>query len=299
MTGPTEQSSPPAAAQMLLSVVIPAYNESANIEETVRRLASELREAAIPFELIVVDDNSRDNTASRTHRLAEEYPETRLVGRTPPGGFGRAIRSGLEAARGDVIVPFMADLSDSPGDVVRYYRKIVDEGYDCVFGSRWIRGGEVRDFPKVKLVANRIVNRSLQWLFWTRHDDLTNAFKAYRAEVIRSIQPLRACHFNITIEMSLSALIRRYRIAVIPISWHGRRWGQSNLKLRQMGRRYLATLLKIWFERLLILDDLLEEARPGDSGMDPSVRAGDKDAHPGRGDRRSTPGGPVAAESRG
>ena len=154
----------------------------------------------------------------------------------------------------------MADSSDAPADVVACYRKI-EEGYDCVFGSRFRKNSQVTMYPPVKLVCNRIVNRALQLLFMTRYNDLTNAFKVYRRHVIDSISPLQAAHFNITIEMSLSALVRKFRIAEIPISWSGRTWGQSNLRLREMGRRYLCTLLMIWFERMLILDDLLVERR--------------------------------------
>jgi dolichol-phosphate mannosyltransferase len=152
----------------------------------------------------------------------------------------------------------MADLSDRPEDVISYYRKI-EEGYDCVFGSRFMRNSKVENYPPLKLFVNRIVNKMIQLLFWTKHNDLTNAFKAYRTRVVQECGPYYSSHFNITIEMSLSALARKYSIAQIPIHWHGRTWGSSNLRLSQMGRRYLSTLLKIFFEKLLISDDLMAE----------------------------------------
>ena len=185
-------------------------------------------------------------------------PAIRLVTRPAPGGFGRAIRAGLEAVRGDVVVIYMADCSDDAQDVVACYRKI-DEGYDCVFGSRFIQGSHVEGYPWRKLVANRLVNRCIQLLFWTRFNDTTNAFKAYRTAVIRDCGPYRASHFNITLEMSLGALIRGYNIAQIPIRWKGRSWGSSKLRLREMGRKYLCTLLMLFFQRLLLADDLLAE----------------------------------------
>lgn len=249
---------------LLLSVILPAYNEEENIAAAIERLATRLREAAIPFELVVVNDNSRDRTPQVVEGLRAQYPEIRLVRNPMKNGLGRAVRTGLAHATGDAVAIVMADLSDSPEDVVRCYRKL-EEGYDCVFGSRFIKGSSVSHYPPVKLYVNRIVSVLIRLMFMTSHNDLTNAFKMYRRHVIESITPLHAAHFNITIEMSLSALIRRYRIATIPISWQGRTWGSSNLRLRQMGRRYLATLLKIWFERLLILDDLMQEsseARP-------------------------------------
>jgi len=243
---------------LLYSIVVPAHNEEKNIEPTLRSLAQELRANGIPFELVVVNDNSKDRTPEVVDALRVEIPEIRLVSNPLRNGLGRAVRCGLSHVKGDVIAVVMADCSDDPRDVVACYRKI-EEGYDCVFGSRFIRGSIVTHYPPVKLIVNRIVNQMMRVLFMTRLNDLTNAFKVYRRYVIDSIQPLRAAHFNITIEMSLSALIRKYRIAQIPISWTGRTWGASNLRLRQMGRRYLCTLLKIWFERLLILDDLLAE----------------------------------------
>jgi dolichol-phosphate mannosyltransferase len=244
---------------MNLSIVIPAYNEEKNIPkclEEVRKVVHDKHQ--IPCEIIVVNDNSRDETEAVVRAEMDRDPTIRLVNRTPPGGFGRAVRSGLEAVTGDVVVIYMADLSDDPEDVVAYYRKI-SEGYDCVFGSRFIKGSQVTNYPRLKLVVNRIVNKCIQWMFWTKFNDLSNAFKAYRTAVIRDCGPYRASHFNITLELSLSALIRRYNIAQVPINWYGRTWGSSNLKLRQMGRRYLSTLLMLFFQRILISDDLLAE----------------------------------------
>lgn len=246
------------ANSLLYSILIPAYNEAQNLPPTLQALAVQLRKENIPFELLVVNDNSKDNTVEILEGLRKEYPELEVVHNTSPGGLGRAIRYGLRFFKGDVVAIVMADSSDSPEDVVACYRKI-EEGYDCVFGSRFRKNSKVSMYPPVKLFFNRIVNYALRILFMTRHNDLTNAFKVYRRHVIEGISPLQAAHFNITIEMSLSALVRKFNIAELPISWSGRTWGQSNLRLREMGRRYLCTLLMIWFERMLILDDLLLE----------------------------------------
>ncbi len=185
---------------MKLSVVIPAHNEAGNIRDCLHSLRTVLTEAKeIPsFEIIVVEDNSTDATGEILREEHEADARIRFVSRRPPGGFGRAVRSGLEAVTGDVVVVFMADLSDDPKNVVAYYRKIL-EGYDCVFGSRFIQGSRVTGYPRFKLFVNRVVNRLVQCLFWTRFNDLTNAFKAYRTDVIRvravSFQPLQP-HFG-------------------------------------------------------------------------------------------------------
>jgi dolichol-phosphate mannosyltransferase len=242
-----------------LSIVIPAYNEENNIVNCMEELRSVVgQKYGIPYEILVVNDNSKDGTEALVRARMEVDPSVRLVNRKPPGGFGRAVRSGLEEVRGDIVVIYMADLSDDPEDVVAYYRKI-QEGYDCVFGSRFIKGSKVVHYPKVKLVVNRIVNRCIQVMFWTRFNDLTNAFKAYRTEVIRDCGPYHASHFNLTLEMSLGALVRNYNIIQIPISWSGRTWGSSNLRIGEMGRRYLSTLMMMFFARYLIADDMIAE----------------------------------------
>ncbi len=244
--------------ELLLSIVIPAYNEEMNIPGTVEELQKTLRAESIPYELVIVNDNSKDSTPDVVRKLMETDSGIRLVNRTPPGGFGRAIRSGLDAVKGDVVVIYMADCSDDPKNVIQYYR-LIEDGNDCVFGSRFISGSKVEHYPKVKLVVNRIVNKCIQMMFRCKFNDLTNAFKAYRTEVIRECGPFQSSHFNITLELSLSALIRRYKIVQIPINWYGRTWGVSNLKMREMGRRYLAILLKIFCERIFIVDDLIAE----------------------------------------
>jgi dolichol-phosphate mannosyltransferase len=253
-------------------VVIPAHDEERSLGACLDGLAGALRQHRIPYELVVVDDASADGTARVARERGEADPAIRCVRRRAPAGLGRAVRAGLQAATGDVVVIYMADLSDDPEDVVAYYRKI-EEGYDCVFGSRFVRGSSVEHYPIVKLVANRIVNRLIQLLFWTRFNDLTNAFKAYRAHVIRECGPYQASHFNITIEMSLGALIRGYSIAQIPIRWSGRTWGSSSLKLREMGRRYLCVLLKTFFERVLVADDLRAEREASRAAAGPAPEA--------------------------
>ena len=256
---------------MKLSIVIPAYNEEKNIGKCLDELQRVVRDTyRIPYEIIVVNDNSQDGTEAVVREAMRKDAEIRVVNRTPPGGFGRAVRTGLEHVQGDVVVIYMADLSDDPEDLVVYYRKIL-EGYDCVYGSRFIKGSRTENYPLVKLIVNRIVNRCIQFLFWTRFNDLTNAFKAYRTTVIRDCGPYRASHFNITLEMSLSALIRRYEIAQVPIRWYGRTWGTSKLKLREMGRKYLCTLLMLYFQRRLISDDLIAERLAANVGHQKTI----------------------------
>jgi dolichol-phosphate mannosyltransferase len=237
-----------------LSIVMPAHNEEGSIVETLEGLLQPLLQASIPFEVIVVDDGSSDSTGAYVMELAGRYPEIRLVRNAGRHGFGMAVRLGLERFTGDAVAVMMADGSDSPLDLIRYYRKL-QEGFECVFGSRFMRGGRVIDYPKHKLVLNRVVNNFIRLIFGFRYNDVTNAFKCYRREVIEGIQPLISPHFNLTVEMPLKAIIRRYSYDVIPMSWTNRKTGFSKLKLQEMGSRYLFIVLYLWLEQILSRGD--------------------------------------------
>src|SRR3954447_10091151 len=234
---------------MKLSVVIPARDEAGSIGATLGPLLDALRAASIPNEIVVVDDGSGDETAERVRALALRNPEVRLVQNEGRHGFGMAVRAGLDEMTGDAVAIMMADASDSPDDLVRYYRKL-EEGWDCVFGSRFVSGGTLRDYPTHKLLINRAANWFIQALFGLRLNDTTNAFKAYRREVIEGIQPLISPHFNLTVEMPLKAIVRGYSYAMVPITWTNRRAGVSKLKLEEMGSRYLFIVMYIWLERM-------------------------------------------------
>jgi dolichol-phosphate mannosyltransferase len=249
---------------MKLSVVIPARDEGGSIGETLRVVLDALRAASVPSEIVVVDDGSRDDTGARVRQVAASNPEVVLVRNEGRHGFGMAVRAGLRHATGEAIAVMMADASDSPDDLVEYYRKL-QEGWDCVFGSRFIRGGRVHDYPPHKLIINRMANWFIQTLFGLRLNDTTNAFKAYRREVIDGIQPLISPHFNLTVEMPLKAIVRGYSYTVIPISWTNRQAGVSKLKLKEMGSRYLFIVLYVWLEKLLARGDYTRSLPPGAS----------------------------------
>ena len=238
----------------LLSVLIPAHNEEGRIESTIRLFTEELTREGLRHEILVVNDNSRDGTEDILRRLVLELPHVRYINNAPPNGFGFAVRSGLAAFRGDAVAIVMADASDSPGDLIRFYRKLLD-GYDCVFGSRFSRGGRVVDYPFPKLVLNRLGNALIQALFLIRCNDVTNAFKLYRRSVIAGVQPLLAYHFNLTVELPLKAIVRGYRYAVVPNDWFNRTEGVSKFKIREMGSRYMFIILYCYLEKLLSKHD--------------------------------------------
>ncbi len=232
----------------LLSVVIPARDEEGCIESTVEHLHLELRLHHIPHEIVVVDDGSTDSTWEKLQALKRHIRELKPVQNTGAHGFGRGIIKGLDSATGDAVVIMMADESDDVRDCVRYW-KTLNEGFDCVFGSRFIKGGGVIDYPGVKLVVNRMANAFIQLLFRHGLNDTTNAFKAYRATVIQGCRPLISPHFNLTVELPLKAIIRGYSFTTIPITWRNRRTGVAKLKIKEMGSRYLFIVLYVWLEK--------------------------------------------------
>jgi dolichol-phosphate mannosyltransferase len=234
----------------LLSVVIPARDEEGCIASTVENLYGELRTRDVPHEIVVVDDGSSDRTWKILEELKLRIPTIAPTQNTGLHGFGRAIIWGLDRAHGDAIVIMMADESDDVRDVIRYWN-VLNEGYECVFGSRFVRGGEVVNYPPLKFLLNRIANKSLQFFFRLEHNDITNAFKAYRKTTIDGCRPLRAPHFNLTVEIPLKAVVRGYTWKTLPITWRNRRTGDAKLKIKEMGSGYLLTCLNIWVEKYL------------------------------------------------
>ena len=266
---PTAVPEPGAPALRLLSVVMPARDEEGCIASTVEHLHLELRLRGVPHEIVVVDDGSSDSTWAILLALKERIAELAPVQNGGAHGFGRAIICGLDHMRGDAAVIMMADESDDSRDVVRYW-KLLNEGYDCVFGSRFMRGGGVIDYPWFKLRVNRLANFFIKTLFHIRLNDTTNAFKAYRREVIEGCRPLIAPHFNFTVELPLKAIVRGFSWTVIPITWRNRRSGVAKLKIKEMGSRYLFICLYLWLEKYFSRGDY-RRAKPPAPSPEPVV----------------------------
>ena len=235
---------------MKLSVLIPARNEEGCIAGTISELYERLREEAIDHEILVVNDSSTDSTADVLERLRASVPSLRVIVNAPPSGYGLAVRRGLQEYVGDAVAIYMADASDTPEDLVRFFRVLEETGTDCVFGSRFMAGSRVVDYPLAKLVLNRAANTAIRILFRLDYNDVTNAFKMFRRATIDGLGPLVAEHFNLTVELPLKAIVRGYRFEVVPNAWINRKSGISKLKIHEMGSRYLSVVARCYAERM-------------------------------------------------
>lgn len=245
---------------MKLSIVIPAYNEELSLPETLQTLYAKLKEERIDHQIVVVNDNSKDGTLALLESISKDIPTLVYYTNPGPNGFGYAIRYGLERFTGDCVAIMMADLSDSPDDLVKFYRKMQETNSDCVFGSRFMKGGRVIDYPKHKLILNRVVNNAARIFFRIPYNDFTNAFKLYKKETIKGLAPILSPHFNLTLEMSLKAVIRGYSFAVVPNSWTNRKHGTSNLKIKEMGSRYFFIFLYCMIEKFFSRGDFIKKS---------------------------------------
>jgi dolichol-phosphate mannosyltransferase len=232
----------------LFSVVMPARDEADSLPPTLRALYAELSREGVPHEIVVVDDGSSDRTWAVLGELGAEIPTLAPVRNTGANGFGRAVTFGFDHVKGDAVVIMMADASDLPADAVRYWR-LLNEGSECVFGSRFMRKGDVVDYPPIKLIVNRMANQFIRVLFNIRLNDTTNAFKAYRRNVIEGCRPFMSPHFNLTVELPLKAIVRGFTWTVIPISWRNRTSGEAKLRIKEMGSRYFFICMYVWLEK--------------------------------------------------
>jgi dolichol-phosphate mannosyltransferase len=245
-----------------LSVVIPAYNEEGNIGETIEALYKILIKYQIDHEILVVNDNSTDSTLLILEQLSAEIPTLIYYTNCGPNGFGYAVRYGLERFSGDCVAIMMADLSDNPLDLVRFYHRMIEDETDCVFGSRFIKGGKTTGYPLHKLIINRIANNIIRFVIGTRYNDATNAFKLYKRETIQGLKPFLSPHFNLTIELSLKSIVRGYTYTIVPNSWQNRKKGISNLRIKEMGSRYFFILMYCFIEKFFSRGDFKKARFP-------------------------------------
>jgi dolichol-phosphate mannosyltransferase len=238
-----------------LSIVIPTHNEEKCIELTVTNLTTVLERETIDYEIVIVNDNSKDKTPKIIERIASENFRIKPYNNTLPNGFGRAVRCGIEKAQGEWVAVMMADASDDPEDLIRFFHEALSSGNDAVFGNRFLQDGRIVDYPLPKLLLNRLTNWLICLLFTISYTDVTNAFKLYRKSTLEGLKPFLSPHFNLTVELALKVIVRGYSYSVLPNSWHHRKEGQSKLKIKEMGSRYWFIIFYCLIEKWLSVGD--------------------------------------------
>ena len=238
-----------------LNIIIPLKNEDKQIETTIHSLTNELKDLKKNFTITLIDDHSDDATWELLKKIKEKYINVEIYKNAYETGYGNAVRFGIEKNRCDAVVFFMGDCSDNPKDI-KSYVDYLDEGFDCVFGSRFIKYSKVKDYPLLKLVLNRIANNFIRLLFLVKYNDVTNAFKAYKKELLENFTPIVSRHFNINVELALKAISRGYKYKVVPISWQNRNKNISKFKIKEMQKRYIFTIFYVWIEKILLQRDL-------------------------------------------
>lgn len=228
----------------LISLVLPVYNEGENIAECLRRIERGL--AGHAHEILVCYDLDEDTTLPAIAAMPDRPQSVRLVKNTLGRGAPKAMRAGFLAARGDVIVTTMADLSDPP-ELVPRMAELVRGGAEVVSGSRYMRGGSQQGGPLVKRTLSRAAGLLLYWICGLRTHDPTNNFRAYSPRFLSSIEVESARGFEIALELTVKAHLAGARVAEIPSSWVDRSAGKSNFKLWKWMPNYLR-----WFARAIL-----------------------------------------------
>ncbi len=215
-----------------LSVLIPAYNEAATVEELVERTARAFRQLKVSGELIFVDDGSTDGTGQKVETLQQHYPWVRLIRHRRNRGLTVALQHGFAAARGDFIIFLPADLESHPDeDIPRLYQKLL-EGYDVVSGWRQGRADG-------KVVASAIYNTVSRWLFDVQVHD-ANWIKGFRREVILALPPLRSDWHRFLLHIAAD---QGWRVGEVPTQWYPRRAGRSHYGFTRIPVSFLDVLV--------------------------------------------------------
>ena len=225
-----------------LTILIPCHNEEYSIATTVENIASLMLTEKINHEILCVDNSSTDKTASVINQLQNRYENIRYTKTPPIPGYGVAVRWGLEEYKGKYVVIVMADGSENPMDILKFYKKI-DEGFDCIFGTRFSGNGTINNYPWFKLLLNRWGNKLIALATSSQFNDFTNGFKCYRRELIDKIKPLYSEKFNLTIEMSINAVLENSKIIQIPNDWKDRDVGHSKFNILKQSWLYCLTII--------------------------------------------------------
>jgi len=234
-----------------LSIIIPCKNEEKTISKTFLKLKKKIKFKIKKFEIILIDDFSIDNTLGILKNISKQNKNIKVI-KNKYKGLGSAINLGIKFSKNKYIAIMMADLSDDPSDLIRYYNEISNNDLDAVFGSRFTRQSKVVEYPIKKLIYNRIFNIFVKLIFLSKYNDFTNAFKIYKKNTLIDLKPLVSENFNIFLELPLKTINRKKKIKIIPINWRNRKIGSSKFKVNELSSKYFFTLIYCFFEKILL-----------------------------------------------
>ena len=234
---------------MKVSIIIPVRNEELVIKKIISQLENKLK--SLSYEIIFINDFSTDNTAQIIEEIIRSKIQIKFHNNKRKG-LGGAITEGINKASGEAVCIMMSDLSDNIDDFKKYYDIIKNQQIDAVFGSRFIQGSKIIDYPRKKLILNRIFNIITKLLFISDYNDFTNAFKIYKKSALLKTFPLISESFNIFLEMPLKIISRKMKYKIIPISWTNRKEGDSKFDIKELKAKYLFTLIYCWLEKILL-----------------------------------------------
>ena len=233
----------------MLSIIIPVRNESDNLNDLMEYYSKNLNN--ISYEVLIINDFSQDDTFEKAKKLFSDSKEFKVLNNTRKG-LGGAINLGIKKSLGLTIAIMMADQSDDINDLINYNNLINKENYDAILGSRFLKKSKVTKYPFQKLILNRLFNYFVSLIFWNTYNDYTNAFKIYKKQTLVEISPLISESFNIFLEIPLKIISRNYKYKIIPINWIGRTKGESKFKIKELGSKYLFTLIYCFIEKNLL-----------------------------------------------
>ena len=241
-----------------LNIIVPLKNEEKTIENLIEKLNPILDKIDKKTTVTLIDDHSTDDTLKILKEKEQKFNFVKAYKNENESGFGNALKFGIQKNQDDAVIIYMGDCSDNPSDIIEYV-KYLEEGYDCVFGSRFIKNSKVVEYPFLKLILNRIANNFIRILFFIKYNDITNAFKAYKKRVLDTCHPIISQHFNINAELSLKSINRKFKYKVIPISWTNRKKGMSKFYIKEMRNRYFFTILYVFLEKILLREDIQKD----------------------------------------
>ncbi|MBD1164580.1 glycosyltransferase family 2 protein [Pelagibacterales bacterium SAG-MED13] len=236
---------------MSLSIIIPAYNESNQINHTIKKLEI-IPKKIKDYEIIFIDDLSIDDTYKKLKKIEKKFKRIKVL-RNKKKGLGPALELGIQKSRKEHICIFMCDLSDDVRDIIKYYKCVInDPNLDAVFGTRFSKDSKILNYPYVKLLINRIANNFIRFLFLSDYNDFTNAFKLYKRKTLLKLFPIVSENFNVFLELPLKIITRKYKYKIVSINWFGRKFGESKFRIKEIGSMYIFTMLYCFLEKILL-----------------------------------------------